>query len=77
MKKIEEEIRKILKTITKNNDPTTWDQTYIFSPGSLDSLDMATLALTLEEKFAIKISDEDLVKITTISSIEDYVNAAK
>ncbi|MBK2004727.1 acyl carrier protein [Francisella orientalis] len=40
----------------------------------LDSLDAVTVYLLIEEKFDIKIPDNDLDRVQTISSLIDYVN---
>ena len=39
-----------------------------------DSLDVVELVMALEEKFDIKIPDEDLDKVTTIDDIVSYIN---
>lgn len=41
----------------------------------IDSLDVVNVYLLLEEKFNIKIPDEDLNKVTTIDEIIEYVNS--
>lgn len=38
-----------------------------------DSLDLVELTMDLEEKFTIKIPDEDLGKLTDVKSVVDYV----
>lgn len=70
---MEEKIKNILKKITKNDKPDMWDEEYQFYPGELDSLDMATLAMNLEEEFSIIISDEMLSNINTLTNIKDYI----
>lgn len=70
-------IREILKKITKNNDPDIWEKTFEFSPDYLDSLDMATLALSLEEEFSIQIPDDNLIDMRNIENIENFINQVK
>jgi len=41
----------------------------------IDSLDVVNVYLLLEEKFDVKIPDEDLNKVQTIDDIVIYVNA--
>jgi len=50
----------------KNDIPLT-DQ-------GVDSLDIVNVYLLLEEKFDIKIPDEDLNLVQTIDSIVEYIN---
>lgn len=39
----------------------------------IDSLDMMNVFLAIEEKFAIKIPDEDIGKLDTVDNIVHYV----
>lgn len=41
----------------------------------IDSLDVVNVYLLLEEKFDIKIPDEDLEKVQSIDSIVAYINS--
>ncbi|WP_148624600.1 phosphopantetheine-binding protein [Aliarcobacter cryaerophilus] len=41
----------------------------------IDSLDVVNVYLLLEEKFDVKIPDEDLNKVLTIDSIVEYLNS--
>lgn len=41
----------------------------------VDSLDMANILLLLEEKYEIKIPDEDLKKVQSVDTIVDYIKA--
>jgi acyl carrier protein len=51
----------------KNNIPLTEQ--------GIDSLDLVNIYLLLEEKFGIKIPDEDLDQLQTIDSIVEYINS--
>ncbi|WP_181882331.1 acyl carrier protein [Helicobacter didelphidarum] len=42
-----------------------------------DSLDVVEFIMSLEEKFDIKIPDEDAEKIKTVQDVVDYINTAK
>lgn len=41
----------------------------------IDSLDIVNVYLLLEEKFDVKIPDEDLNKLLTIDQIVEYINS--
>ena len=41
----------------------------------IDSLDVVNVYLLLEEKFDIKIPDEDLEQVQTIDAIVEYINS--
>lgn len=40
----------------------------------IDSLDVVNVYLLLEEKFNVKIPDEDLNQVQTIDNIVEYIN---
>jgi len=40
----------------------------------VDSLDFSGILLALEEKYKIRIPDEDMGKLATINSITKYIN---
>ncbi len=42
-----------------------------------DSLDLVELTMDLEEKFDIKIPDEDVSKLVDVKSIVEYVSSRK
>ena len=44
------------------------------SEQGIDSLDVVNVYLLLEEKFDVKIPDEDLMKVETIDTIVEYIN---
>ena len=44
------------------------------SDQGIDSLDVVNVYLLLEEKFDVKIPDEDLDQVQTIDAIIEYVN---
>ena len=45
----------------------------LFRDNGIDSLDMANLLLSIEEKYTIKIPDEDLYELISIDAIENYL----
>ena len=44
------------------------------SEQGIDSLDVVNVYLLLEEKFDVKIPDEDIDKVQTIDTIIEYIN---
>lgn len=65
----QQQLRDILSSITKNSTPQEWPADYVFAPGDLDSLDIATLALNIEETLSVTVDDEDLPELNSIDSI--------
>jgi len=55
------------------------DYSESLSEQGLDSLDLVTILFTIEEKFSIKIPEEDINegKLSSINSIVSYINALK
>ncbi len=64
----EADVRAALFQITRSQAVNGWALDFDFLSGALDSLDHATLALALEEKHGLKISDDDLPKLRTIGA---------
>ena len=54
----------------------TMESSFIDDLGA-DSLDIAELIISLEDKFGISISDEDALKIVRVKDAVEYVNNAK
>ena len=50
------------------------DDNSILSENGVDSLDMANILLMMEEKYNIKIPDEDIEKLGSISAIIEYLS---
>jgi acyl carrier protein len=66
------DVRAVLKQVLKNDAPDGWALDYNFLDGEIDSLDHATMALLLEEKFGLKISDDDLRGLSTIAKVQKF-----
>ncbi len=45
-----------------------------FKDNGIDSLDVYTILLAIEEKYNLKFTDEQVVKLTTIDIILSYLN---
>ena len=74
MKATFENIKQIIKEANVLDDDVSIDNTISLSEQGIDSLDLVNIYLILEEKFAIKIPDKDLDKVTTIEEIINYIN---
>lgn len=67
----------ILKIITDADtliDVSKLKNDILLKDQGADSLDLANILLLLEEKFNIKIPDEDLSQVQSINSIIEYIN---
>ncbi len=68
-----EEIKGIIaKQLRINKDEIKNSDRLIEDLGA-DSLEMAEVLMTIEEKHGIYISDEDIAKIKTVQDIADYL----
>jgi len=58
--------------------PTTFnpDMDLIDEVG-IDSMDLATIALVIRDKFGIRIDEDDYPKLTTVRIIAEYINDKK
>jgi acyl carrier protein len=43
----------------------------------IDSMDLATVALVLQDEYGIRIDEDDYIKLTTVRRIADYIQARK
>jgi acyl carrier protein len=65
-------VRAALREITKSDAVYSWDANFDLLRGAIDSLDHATLALLLEERHGIRISDDELAHLRTIGSFVKF-----
>ncbi len=68
IRNIVEEAETMVEMDTLVNDVPLTDQ-------DVDSLDMANILLLIEEKYDIKIPDEDMSQIQSIDDIVTYISA--
>jgi acyl carrier protein len=73
----EADVRKALQKVVPAAPVATWSVDYRFTEGALDSLDVATLALHLDEQHGVKIPDGDLPALTSIRAIVEYANGER
>ena len=74
-----EDIFSIMLTNDIRIDPKTLDPLEPLSEQGLDSLDIMSILLAIEERFGIKISEEDIDqgKLSSIRGIISYINKAE
>jgi len=68
-----EEIRSIVEEADTMAEMDTLVNDLPLTQQDIDSLDMANILLLLEEKFEVKIPDEDLSKVQSIDDIVIYL----
>ena len=74
MKATIEDIKEIIEHAEVLGDVSEMKNDVPLSEQGIDSLDVVNVYLLIEEKYSIKIPDEDLNKLTTIIEIVEYVN---
>jgi acyl carrier protein len=70
---IEKAVREMLSEVKDglNYDNTSLDRA--FDDAGLDSLDVATLLLEIQERYGLQINDDDAEKLDTIGKLVDYI----
>ena len=77
LKDITVRIAKIMIDELKLEDvtPETFDpEIDLVDEVGIDSMDLATVALVLQDEYGIRIDEDDYIKLTTINRIAEYVN---
>ncbi len=69
-----EEIRSIIEEADTMADMATLDNDIALPEQDVDSLDMANILLLLEEKYNVKIPDEDMSQVQSINGIVQYLS---
>lgn len=67
------EILKILLDTVVFNDTSAIQYDSDFSENGVDSLDMSNILLMIEEKFKVKIPDDDIPQLTSVNAIAEYL----
>lgn len=66
----------VLEQLNVDEDDIAEDASFIDDLGA-DSLDLVELVMALEDKFDVKIPDEDVEKIKTVGDAVEYIAAAE
>lgn len=74
MKATIENVKEVIAEAEVLGDVSEMESGVPLAEQGIDSLDVVNVYLLLEEKFDIKIPDQDLSQVQTIDSIVEYVN---
>lgn len=74
MKATVENIREVIAEAEVLGDASEIKSDVALNEQGIDSLDVVNVYLLLEEKFNVKIPDEDLDQVQTIDAIVKYIN---
>ena len=69
-----EEIRNIIEEADTMADMDSLQNDVALTQQEVDSLDMANILLLIEEKFDVKIPDEDMSQLQSIDGIVKYLS---
>ena len=67
------EILSAIKEVCPTGTPKIDDFNKPLMEYGLDSLDLSALFLSLEERFNVKVSDDDFDKLNTVNSIDAFL----
>lgn len=68
------EVVEIIRNVGIAGNFNTLDHDALLRENGVDSLDMANILLSIEEKYGVKIPDEDIEKLDTINAIALYLS---
>lgn len=71
------DIEKLLKIISATeliDDMAQFDPAKTFKENNIDSLDVMTLLLAIEEGIKVKFSEDEVAKITTLNSVLSVIS---
>lgn len=68
------DIMEIIKNSGVSGDVSKIEYDTSLREAGMDSLDMFNILLALEEKFGVKIADEEIGKLNSVNSIVELLN---
>jgi acyl carrier protein len=68
----EKSIREVIADAVLNFDVSTLGRDTSFFDAGMDSLDHSSILLGVEERFGLKIPDDDVARCASIQAILDY-----
>jgi len=73
-----EELRDVIAGVLKEHDVSGWSEDFDFiASGEVDSLDHASIALAVEERYGVSISDETIPELTSIQAFQREIARQK
>ena len=69
------ELKETLVDRLKVDAATITEDANLFEDLGLDSIDLMTVVMAVEEKFSIEVSDEELEDVTTLGQAADLLSA--
>jgi acyl carrier protein len=67
-------LKEVLVDKLKVESDTITDDANLFEDLGLDSIDLMTVVMAVEEKFNIEVSDEELEDVTTLAQAADILS---
>jgi acyl carrier protein len=67
------EVEKIIRSVSSSAKVDDTDRAKTLREIGIDSLDLSGILLEIEEKFNIKIPDQDIERLETIDKIVEYI----
>ncbi len=68
------EVETIIKSVSSSARVADPDRSKTLREIGIDSLDLSGILLEIEERFRIKIPDQDIERLETIDKLVEYVN---
>lgn len=68
-------LKEVLIDRLKVDAGTITEQANLFEDLGLDSIDLMTVVMAVEERFSIEVSDEELEDVTTLGQAADLLSA--
>ena len=69
-----QEVRDVIESAETMADMDSLQNDVALTEQDVDSLDLANILLLLEERFDVKIPDEDTNQLQTVNGIVEYLN---
>lgn len=71
------QMRRILCSVLKSEEPMGWAEDFDLRNGAVDSLDMVSFALKLEEASGIHVPDSDFERMRTFKDVRQVLEEVR